>query len=230
MPKPYSNCEITEATSTNTDQLKAGLDYDLFNLISNSSYVYSQQFCILQCYQQHVLEKCGCVDYKFLSLFKNQTICNHTNVCLRDFLFNEFFSNNYLYVQDKCLPKCPLECYETTLKSTSTTMTQLNPTSFLSTIESRPKLWQDFVGQNKRPLDSNTARESLVKFNIYYDSLSYKLSSETPQVNVVSLLASVGGNLSLFLGVSVFSLCEMAEVALEIYFIKFKTDRNKIIF
>jgi hypothetical protein len=109
-------------------------------------------------------------------------------------------------------------------------MTQLNPTSFISSIESKPKLCEDFIGQKKRPLDSNTARESLVKFNIYYDSLSYKLSSETPQVNIVSLLASVGGNLSLFLGVSVFSLCEIVEVALEIYFIRFKSDRNKIVF
>jgi len=34
------------------------------------------------------------------------------------------------------------------------------------------------------------------------------------------MLASIGGNLGLFLGVSVFSLCEIVEVALEIYFVK----------
>ena len=38
-------------------------------------------------------------------------------------------------------------------------------------------------------------------------------------MNIVSLLASIGGNLSLFLGVSVFSLCEIIEVLIEIYFI-----------
>ena len=56
--------------------------------------------------------------------------------------------------------------------------------------------------------------------NIFYNSLSYDLSIESPQMDWVSLLASIGGNLSLFLGVSVFSLCELIEVGIEIYFIK----------
>jgi hypothetical protein len=44
-------------------------------------------------------------------------------------------------------------------------------------------------------------------------------STESPKMNIVSLLASMGGNLSLFLGVSVFTLAEIVEVVIEIYFI-----------
>ena len=55
--------------------------------------------------------------------------------------------------------------------------------------------------------------------NIFYESLSYMESTESPKMNIVSLLASMGGNLSLFLGVSVFTLAEIVEVVIEIYFI-----------
>ena len=66
--------------------------------------------------------------------------------------------------------------------------------------------------------------------SIFYESLSYILSEETPRMDMVSLLASIGGNLGLFLGVSVFSLYEMVEVALEIFFIQkdLKKSSNQI--
>ena len=63
------------------------------------------------------------------------------------------------------------------------------------------------------------AEKSFVNVYVYYESLNYAESSETPQMNVGQLLASIGGNLGLFLGVSVFSLCEIVEVLIEIYFI-----------
>ena len=67
---------------------------------------------------------------------------------------------------------------------------------------------------------TNNAANSIVKVNIFYDSMSYELSTESPKMDIVSVLASIGGNLGLFLGVSVFSLCELIEVAIEIYFVK----------
>ncbi len=35
----------------------------------------------------------------------------------------------------------------------------------------------------------------------------------------ISLVASIGGTLGLFLGVSVFSICEMLEVVVEIFYV-----------
>ena len=55
---------------------------------------------------------------------------------------------------------------------------------------------------------------------LFYGSLSYTISTELPQMNFVSLLANIGGNLGLFLGVSVFSLCEIVEIFIEVFFIK----------
>ena len=78
----------------------------------------------------------------------------------------------------------------------------------------------DFIN---RTIDAATVEKSIEDVNIFYESLSYTETTESPQMNIVSLLASIGGNLSLFLGVSVFSLGEIIEVLIEIYFISKKS-------
>ena len=84
----------------------------------------------------------------------------------------------------------------------------------------------DFINENEifsqdsnETINANNAANKIVSFNIYYDSLSYVQTTESPKMNLVSLLASIGGNLSLLLGVSLFSLFEVIELLMEIYFI-----------
>ena len=86
---------------------------------------------------------------------------------------------------------------------------------FVDYIKENRNLAADFV---QTQIDAESAAKSVVKVNIFYESMSYELSSESPKMDIVSLLASIGGNLGLFLGVSVFSLCEIIEVVIEIYF------------
>lgn len=80
-------------------------------------------------------------------------------------------------------------------------------------------------------MDATTAKNSFVGVNVFYESLSFIESSESPQMGIVSLLASIGGNLGLFLGVSLFSLAEIVEVIIEIFYIlkndvkEFKTNK-----
>jgi hypothetical protein len=84
---------------------------------------------------------------------------------------------------------------------------------FSAKIENNPNLSCDFIN---RPISDE---HSLAGVNIFYSSLSYKSTTESPQTNVITLLASIGGNLSLFLGVSMFSLCEIIEVFIELFYI-----------
>ena len=83
-------------------------------------------------------------------------------------------------------------------------------------IKENENLHSDFIRTRVNPLN---AANSFVKLNIFYDSLSYELSTELAKMDIASMLASIGGNLGLFLGVSVFSLCEMVEVLIEMFFL-----------
>ena len=83
---------------------------------------------------------------------------------------------------------------------------------FVNVILDRRNLSADFVSM---PISNEKATNSFVTVNMYYDSLSYSLSTEFPQMDLVALLASIGGNLGLFLGVSVFSMGELVQLLLE---------------
>ena len=92
---------------------------------------------------------------------------------------------------------------------------------------------RDYINENEKlssdfditPIDARMAQQSIAQISVFYYSLTYISSFETPKMDIVSLLASIGGNLSLFMGVSFLSICELVELFIESYFI-FK--RNKI--
>ena len=69
------------------------------------------------------------------------------------------------------------------------------------------------------------AEKSFVKARIFYESQSYTLSTESPKLDWVSLLANIGGTLGLFLGVSALSACELIEVLIEIFLARRKWIR-----
>jgi len=51
LPKPYSNCEIDSLSP----KFRPG--WDLYNLVGQSKYIYSQQLCFSQCLQKYFIEK-----------------------------------------------------------------------------------------------------------------------------------------------------------------------------
>jgi hypothetical protein len=215
LPKPYSICEI----DSNSPEFIQGLD--LYNLISQSGSLYTQQFCFFQCYQQSIVRKYNCTTKRFLSLF-NATSCNqHENFLIM--LANDDFNSNF--VNQNCTALCPLECDQTLYKA-SITLSQMSENDYyVQSISSRPNLTRDFIN---RTIDLRTAKESIVRVNVFYESLSYTQTSESPKIDGISLFAEIGGNLGLFLGFSVFSICEIIEVVIEIFFILNKRHQRNV--
>lgn len=167
-----------------------------------------------------MIKKCNCSDWDFVSIYDKYESCEDIT-CPDEFFFTNFTASNFDFIRDFCLPECPLECYETLYK-TSATSFQLIGEHFKQFFQNNRILSSDFIN---RTIDATSARESFVKLNIYYDSLSYTETTEAPQMDIISLLASIGGNLSLFLGLSVFSLFELIEVLLMIVYFKFYKKR-----
>jgi hypothetical protein len=209
LPKPYSNCEVDSGTP------KERTNSDIFNLIAKSKYDYTQALCFGQCYQREAMRECGFVDSNFLTLYSHNPVSrNEDYTCVNDVYSFKYLSGDFL--REVCLPLCPLECNRTEYRA-SVTASQLIGDIYVDYIKRNINLSSDFI---KRSINSNTVARSVVKMNIFYESLSYTLVTESPKMNSVSLLASIGGNLGLFLGVSAFSLCELVELVIRIYFIK----------
>ena len=231
LPRPYSNCDIDNETPKH----EFFLNSDLYQLILNSIYQYTQNLCLIQCYQRQLLHECNCTDANFLSLYSNQSLCNSLEeiACMVKIFLHKF--NSIDFIQKECQHLCPLEC-NVTHYSTKMTFTKLFGQFEMATIRDSPRLLNDFVNEKKLKnekggeeveiLNLDRARDSFVQLSIFYESLSYTLSTESPKMNWISLLGWIGGNLGLFLGMSVFSLCEIVQVLIEIYYIRQRMNKE----
>ena len=206
LPKPYSSCEVDSNSPTFIQ------DMDLYNLISKSDYSYTQELCFLQCYQNNLIKKYNCTDFHYLSLF-NLTYCTDEVMNLIWNSGDDSFGSDF--INKNCISLCPLECNQTLYK-TSISFYQILDKNISTKIRENSKLASDFIN---RTMNLETIKESFVSVNIFYDKISYTISRESPKMDLNSLLASIGGNLSLFLGVSFFSICELIDALIEIHFI-----------
>ena len=209
LPKPYSDCSIdSDDKSTNSNSY-------LYQLIKNSIYDYTQQFCIEQCLMKLDIEMCGCQP----SFFK--TVIN-ANICFSDYDINctinvyyeVFLKSNY--IQNICYPQCPLECYSNKF-TYSTSSYDVNGDLYVNKIKNNSQLASDFVTEQ---INAETVRKSFVRINVFYDSLSYTLSEESPQWDAFSLIANIGGNLGLFLSVGFFTFCEIITFLIDLFFLQ----------
>ena len=208
LAKPYTNCYIDNDKSTHFDS-------DLYDLIKKSAYVYDQQLCFKQCRQKFYVEECNCTSARTLSLFNKPKCLTARQLECKNKVNDLFYLYQNNSILNHCYENCPLECNQSGF-NTFFSSSQLVGESFVDYINENRNLSSDFVNKELNPV---TARESIVKLNVFYDSLFYTISTESPKTDFVMLLAYIGGILGLFLGVSMLSICEIVELLLEIYFI-----------
>jgi hypothetical protein len=97
-----------------------------------------------------------------------------------------------------CVAQCPLECNSTEISYEITTKTF-----------------------------ATKASVNFVQLKLFYDSLAFSSSTDTPSMDIVAILSNLGGTLGLFLGVCAFSLCEFVHVFVEgLCFVKIKLQKN----
>jgi len=217
LPYPYSECLIGDS-----DDKPTSFNSDLYQLIKNSPYDYTQNFCLEQCVMKLYYERCGCLSSLYKSVITG-SICRTDKElsCLSAAYWNIYLANNY--VQKVCLPQCPLECYSNKF-TFSTSAHDVLGDLYVNKIKNNPNLASDFVSEE---INAETVRKSFVRINVFYESLSYTMSEEAPQWDGFSLIANIGGNLGLFMGVSFFSIFEIITTLIELYFIK--CNYNKVI-
>jgi hypothetical protein len=171
--------------------------------------------------QKKILQECNCTDPTSLSLFNNSITCKSDDqqTCMND-QYTSIHSQNY--ITTSCVSLCPLECKRTRFNA------------FISSCEILGDLYYDYMKANinlksdfvYRNITIETAKTSFSFALIYYESNSYTLSTESPTMDVVSLLANLGGTIGLFLGFSLLHVCEVVDVLMQAYFIK--TNFNKV--
>jgi hypothetical protein len=98
VPKPYSDCQDLDSVQS-----------VLKDAIQSKGIAYQQKDCILQCYQNKLIEQCKCYDLGFVCYFNSVVPC--ANDTCSDPIYEQFQSSEY--INTNCMPLCPLECNNT---------------------------------------------------------------------------------------------------------------------
>jgi hypothetical protein len=217
MKSPYSDCILDNDVTT-------PFDSDIYNSILASKFSYNQQFCMIKCAQKLVIKECGCSFPYFESVYTSVSVCTNVSVIfdcgLQQNLFGIYLKNDY--INKFCIPLCPLECNSTKFTFTTSTFKLLGQ-PYVDIIQNNPRLVVDYVTQQ---INANTASDSVAKINIFYDSLSYVINEESPALDIITLVANMGGSWGLFISVNLFSIAEIVTALIEIFYYK-RGKKNK---
>lgn len=219
---PYSNC------------LTDPVDYKQNNILqimmknyTTATTVYQQSFCLKVCKQRYTISECGCYDLSFPMLnSSNMRGCFEFEEIKCIYKTNLKFINND---QDTyCYSQCPLECNELLF-------------DFQATYSNYPTKWYAdmlIVDSNflqlinrvapNRTLSYDYLKQNTLLLNVFYDKMQYLSSIESPAITIDMLVAIIGGNMGLFLGISVLSFIELVELVFVTVHCCIKKNENKI--
>jgi hypothetical protein len=212
LPKPYSNCDLN-----NDNPNPVFKDPKLYDILSSLDIGYKQSVCLELCYQTVMKDNCNCTDPVYNSFYDlNFCKSNKEWDCLNR-VYTDFITDNG--TSAFCEPFCPLECNQTRFYI-SLSSSRLNMDFYSKTIDENA-LYYGIKNENET-LSLEEKMNSIIKFNIYYESLSYTITTESPAMDIVGLLSNIGGTLGLFLGVSVLTAVEVIEIILQAILISIK--------
>jgi hypothetical protein len=211
---PYGDClDDTSSSSKFTSQY---FDY----IVKTSGQNYTQKYCYLLCVQSQTIKYCSCANYN-LPIFKNASthFCNSTTEWNCVYQSISKYETN---ISDECLKGCPFECFS--IDYTVRSHASLYP----NTNEAIELL--DWTNSSADYIEPNEIAEAFLKFNVFFRSMQYIITTENPQMQPVDLVGAFGGLLGLFLGLSFLSFFEFFDVAWKIVqtLIIFFLNRKKI--
>ena len=214
LDQPYSACikNAHSADGYNSVYFKA-----IFSQLNMTTY--RQKACVRLCLQAYVRAQCGCLDGSLPNLLDQAG-----QVCDRIAELNCVSQSRVLFFeQGQSCGQCPLEC--------DSEHFQLG----LSNSRYPTRYYQSYLTARTNILKrlpagfSAEITKTTVLFTVFYEDLTTTYISETPAVTSISLLGNIGGNLGLFVGVSLLTFVEIIEIALSSLYVlwnRFKYRQN----
>lgn len=214
-PYPYSYCIEDHRSEKN---LNVNTFFQMINKKYPEMRVYNQDYCLKICLQESLISKCKCFDLKLPWPNNSSEIVSGCETvdnlnCIQS-EENNFYDGTEI---ELCYKNCPNECSQVLYH------TQVSSAKY-------PSKWYASIlkDSNELLMDKTTLfdlQQTILMVNVFYNQMNYNLIEEFPELSVDALFAYIGGNLGLFLGVSVISVIEILEFIF--YLIYFFISRIK---
>ncbi|OWK51363.1 Acid-sensing ion channel 5 [Lonchura striata] len=157
--------------------------------------IYSTNGCLLECKARYIQDWCGCLPF---ILPGNGTECDLLKFykCVYPAVYN-------IEIKGLCTvgthnSTCPAPCEETDYPTT-VTYSNFGGEKAMKYFSTKLKKSSEYIRQN------------LVRIEIKYHDLSYKITQQQKALTISELLADVGGQLGLFCGASMITIIELLE-------------------
>ena len=241
LPLPYSSCITNDNIAFYPNSI-------FTKTISDNKLQYTQNLCFFFCYMRTLAEECGCHDSSIKNIgkltFDKPACTKFADFTCMLITYRTFYADQ---VTANCSSECPFECEKQKLdvsmsfaafpadyfnyvmlfnNSNLASKFGLTPNQTLNHLSKHQWSSLPDLTQIKKVLSKKT-----LKLNVYYDDLSYTSIEEQEKMNLIDMVANVGGTLGLFLGVSFLSFM-VRKFFLEflIFYLQFIITRYKIIF
>ncbi|XP_066292698.1 amiloride-sensitive sodium channel subunit alpha-like [Branchiostoma lanceolatum] len=180
-----------------------GKSYDLYG----TAHAYSSVLCQKTCYQRVVVRDCECADVG-LPIPKGTAVCEpairETAECLKE--------TRDALREDLLDCDCPEACKESVFGQTFG-FTELPSASY------KEQFIEELKKNDNPKIQKLTAEEAsanFVELTIYFEGLYYDKISQAPAYEVINLLGDIGGQLGLWMGVSVMTVLEFFEFIVDL--------------
>lgn len=211
LPYPYSACrELNRYDSV------------LYNEMVKLNMAYSRHSCILLAFQKFIIDTRGCYDLNLPRILDARP-CPTAN----ELDFEKFMDEN-----ENLLGPCPFECESNIYYSTTSASNY--PTAIYG--QYLLAYYKDYF---KRVLNTSRPtfemiRDSFVSVEIYFEDLKVTKIVESPKMEAVNLLSNIGGTFGLFVGMSLCTMGEVVQLAINVilvscaYFVKQRNRKAKV--
>ena len=203
-PYKYSWCNV----DGNNQLFEPIPDPTLYNYSLSTNFTYNQDSCLLYCAQYYTVQVCNCsapwINYDISGY---ETCLLKDSECINHFYYSVFNLGDYIL--EHCLDKCPLECDVHRFDNYQSIYAYPDPLYLENSLKKNQNLISRY--SNQTDFSQNLAA-NVVKFSVFYDTLSYIHVDEEPKRDWKLLLSFIGGYLHLFLGMSILGFIEIVEL------------------
>ena len=155
------------------------------------------------CEQMQIIAAFNCSDLRLPNIL-GATPCNANDVYQV-----YYFSIDY----SKCFDLCPFECNQITYDLTISTTDYPSRNTFTSVYTSFGNELSELLGtSNISDVTYDMFKASFAAVFIYFDELKYTNIEQQPTLELVDVIANIGGTLGLFIGISLLSIIECIEL------------------
>ncbi|CAI4226049.1 unnamed protein product [Auanema sp. JU1783] len=189
LPAPYGDCVAEGATA---------------NYIYKG-FAYSTEGCYRTCFQQLIIDRCGCGDPRFPTI-DDVPLCQVFNKEHRDCLEKSSHELGDIHGSFKC--RCQQPCNQTvyTMSYSEAIWPSQSLNISLGTCEKTQEECNEEYQENAAMLE------------VFYEALNFEVLTESEAYGIVKMLADFGGQLGLWSGVSFMTICEFICLACELLY------------